>query len=393
MSRTAQELVFPRPLTPEGAPDPLLLEMARTSPVLRVIGPGDSPAWLVAGEAEVRIALSEPDRFTSVPPANLDDQRAYAVPLVGMDPPEHTRLRKLATKAFSPRRIASMQPTIDSLVASLLDDLVAAGPPADIVSALAYPLPLEVVFGMLGGIPEEVRADLRRWTDIFTSLDSSSFEDIGSAVAEFHACMRELILRRRSELGDDLMSDLIRARDERGALSEEELIGTMGLLIVAGYETTAKVISRAVMTLLVSGTWRELAAGTLPVGDAVEEVLRHQSPNTAICRTAKVDTELGGARITAGDAVYISTHLGNFDPTTRADPGTFDPARTDTGHTTFGYGLHFCLGAALARAELSTVFTALPARLPGLRLATGLAELEWNVGSWLNAPNSVPVTW
>ncbi len=392
-SSTAQDVAFPQPLTAEGTPDPLLLAAATESPVLRVVGPGDSGAWLVAGEQAVREVLSDPDRFTSVPPANLSDERAYAVPLVGMDPPEHTRMRRLAAKAFTARRIASLTPTIERLTHGLLDEMATSTPPVDLVSALAYPLPLDVIFGILGGIPTEVRHDLRRWTDIFTSLDSNSFESIAEAVEGFHTCMRELIADRRSALGDDLMSDLIRARDDRDALNEDELVGVIGLLVVAGYETTAKVITRGVLSLLHYGHWERLVSGDLPVDAAVEEILRHQSPNTAICRTAKVDTEFYGMPIRQGDAVYVSTHLANYDGTTREDPSRFDPTRADSGHTTFGYGAHFCLGAALARTELTIVLTTLARRFPSLHLHAPLDDLEWTVGSWLNSPTTLPVAW
>lgn len=391
---TEQELVFPQPLTAEGTPDPLLLAAAREAPVLRVLGPGESGAWLVAGEEAVREVLADPDRFTSVPPGGLDDQRAYSIPLVGMDPPDHTRLRNLAMKAFTAQRIKSLLPTVEAVVARLLDDLRDAGSPADLVSTVAYPLPLQVIFGMLGGIPGEVEADLRRWTDIFTSLDSHSFDEINDAVSGYHACMQSLIADRRGALGDDLMSDLIRACDELGAIDEEELVGTLGLLIVAGYETTAKVISRGVMALLAFDAWERVVSGAIPVKNAVEEVLRHQSPNTAICRTAKIDTELFGKQVKAGEAIYVSPHLANFDSTARDAPEAFDPSRPRAGqHSTFGSGAHYCLGAPLARAELGAVFTGLARRFPTLRLAVPLGELTWNSGSWLNAPNTLPVAW
>lgn len=393
MSTTEQDLVFPLPLSADGTPDPLLLAAAREAPVLRVMGPGQCPAWLVAGEDAVREALSDTERFSSVPPGGLDDQRAYSIPLVGMDPPEHTRLRNLAMKAFTAGRIKAMAPTIRTVVDSLLDDLEAAGSPAELVSSVAYPLPLRVIFGMLGGIPDEIKVDIRRWTDVFTSLDSHSFEEINAAVDGYHACMRQLIAERRDALGDDLMSDLIRARDDDGTLGEDELIGTLGLLIVAGYETTAKIISRGVMALLAFGSWPRLVSGELQVKDVAEEILRHQSPNTAICRTAKVDTEFHGMPIKAGEAIYVSTHLANFDYTTHDDPEAFDPARTRGGHTTFGFGAHFCLGAALARTELTTVLMELSRRFPTLHMAVPLRELTWNSGSWLNAPNTLPVAW
>ena len=218
-------------------------------------------------------------------------------------------------------------------------------------------------------------------------------EAMNTASEGYHQCMRQLIAERRNSLGDDLMSDLIRARDDDGALGEDELVGTMGLLIVAGYETTAKVISRGVMALLSFGAWQHVVSGAIPVKDAVEEVLRHQSPNTAICRTAKINTEIAGRPVKAGETIYVSTHLANFDPAGRRDAEAFDPRRVHGGHTTFGFGAHFCLGAALARAELTAVFTALAAHFPGLHMAVPLGELTWNSGSWLNAPNELPVAW
>jgi cytochrome P450 len=146
--------------------------------------------------------------------------------------------------------------------------------------------------------------------------------------------------------------------------------------------------------LTTSGAWPRLARGEIPVHQVVEEVLRHQSPiDTAIWRTARVDTRLAGAAIKAGDPVYVSLHLANFDAASRRYPEGFDPDRTDTGHVSFGHGAHFCLGAVLARTELAIVFSALAERFPALRLAVPLDELEWTVGSMLNAPTSLPVSW
>lgn len=390
-----QGMTFPRPLTPEGLPDPLLLKATRDNPVLRVIGPGGNDAWLVAGEKEVREVLSEPGRFTSQPDPNVDDERAKAaVPMVGMDPPEHTRIRRLAAKVFTARRIQVMVPAIRELVDSLLDDVEQAGPPADLISTLALPLPMSVIFRVLGGVPDEDKADIRRWSEIFISLTTSTSEEIEEAVVGIHGCIKRLVADRRQNLGDDLLSDLIRARDGRDAMSEDELIATTGLIIIAGHETTAKAITRGVMVLAGSSQWSRIASGVVPMDQVVEEVLRHQPPiDTSIWRTAKVDTELAGQHIKAGEQVLVSLNLANLDPTGRMAPLVFDAERSDAGHMTFGYGAHFCLGAALARAEMVVAFEAMAKRFPNLQLAVPPGELEWSVGSMLNAPIKLPVIW
>jgi cytochrome P450 len=243
------------------------------------------------------------------------------------------------------------------------------------------------------GIPQDDRADLQRWANLFTAMTTYSPDEIDRAVGEMQAYMNRLVTTRRRNLGGDVLSNLIRARDGRDALSEEELIATILLLLVAGTETTMKAITRGVMILSWSGQLAGLA-GDIPVEQAVEEVLRHQAPiDTSLFRWAKADTELAGARIKAGDQLFVSLHLANFDGRARTDPHVFDPSRGHAGHLSFGHGVHFCLGAALARAELAAVFEGLATRFPGLRLDTTVAELTWSVGSMLNAPTSLPVAW
>lgn len=390
-----QGMTFPRPLTTEGLPDPLLLKATRDNPVLRVIGPGGNDAWLIAGEKEVREVLSEPARFTSQPDPNVDDKRAKAaVPMVGMDPPEHTRIRRLASKVFTARRIQVMVPAIRELVDSLLDEVEETGPPVDLISTLALPLPMSVIFRVLGGVPDEDKADLRRWSETFISLSTSTSEEIENAVVGIHSCIQRLVGNRRQNLGDDLLSDLIRARDGRDAMTEDELIATTGLIIIAGHETTAKAITRGVMVLAGSSQWSRIASGAVPMDQVVEEVLRHQPPiDTSIWRIAKVDTVLAGQHIKAGEQVLVSLNLANLDPAARMAPLVFDAERSDPGHMTFGYGAHFCLGAALARAEMLVAFEAMAKRFPNLQLAVEPGELEWSVGSMLNAPIKLPVTW
>ena len=385
---------FPLPLRVDGTPDLNLLEATRDNPVLRVSGP-TGEAWLVAGEQTAREVLSEPDRFSSVPDRSLTDSRgASAVPMIAMDPPGHTRLRRLASKVFTARRVQSMVPEIERLVSALLDDMESAGPPADLVSKLAVPLPMSVIFTVLGEMPKENPEELRRWSVAFTSLNGDAGGQAADAVADFHAWISDIVRDRRRNLGDDLLSDLVRARDGQDAMTVDELIATVGLMIVAGHETSAKAITRGVMVLVASGQWARVVAGELPADRVAEEVLRHQPPiDTAIWRTATVDTELAGQRIKAGEQVLVSLNLANYDPAVRHNPEVFDPERADPGHLTFGFGPHFCLGATLARAELIAVFRGMATRFPRMSLAVPPGSLRWTAGSILNAPINLPVRW
>jgi cytochrome P450 len=191
-----------------------------------------------------------------------------------------------------------------------------------------------------------------------------------------------------------VLSALIRARDGQDALTEQELLNTMVLLLVAGHQTTVRAITRGVLILLSTGQWQRLVANEVAVPHVVEEVLRHQTPiDTGLFRRAAADTEFAGVQIKAGEAVFISVHLANFDPGAWPRPHVFDPDRGDQRHLAFGYGVHFCLGAPLARLELSTALSMLAARLPGLRLDIPLEELTWTVDSWLNTPVTLPVAW
>lgn len=390
---SSETISFPRPLTADGNPDPLLVKLIREQPVLRVTGPGGGDAWLVGGDQEVREVLSDPLRFTSFTNPGVDQRAATTSLMVGMDPPEHTRLRKLAMQAFGPRRIQAMIPEIEKIVGSLLDRMEACGPPVDLVKSLSLPLPLAVI-GQILGLPDEDQDDVHRWSMVFISLTEYTTEEVVSALENMQAYIRNLIARRRGQLGDDLVSDLIRARDGRDALTEDELAGTILLLMLAGHETTAKAITRSGIALSGSGILERVAAGAVPVKQVVEEVLRHQPPiDTGLFRWARVDTELAGRQITAGEQIFVSLQLANLDPVSRANPEVLDPDRDATRHVTFGYGIHLCLGAALARAELTVVIRELALRFPALRLHIPAEELVWTVGAMLNAPTELPVTW
>ena len=387
---TTETMEFPRPVTPEGLPDPLLLELVKGNPLVPVTGPGGIKAWLVAGDELAREVLSEPDRFSNMIDPSSINSRAN---MVVIDPPDHTRLRKLAAQAFTPRRVRSLVPDIAELVASLLDEMEEAGPPLDLVDALAMPLPTRVICRLLG-VPREDQKHLRYWSHIFTAMTAYTSDEIGTAVDAMYAYMHQLVADRRKHLGEDILSYLIRARDGRDALTEDELVATVVLLLVAGNETTLKSITRGSMTLLHTGQWSRLVDGEVTAGQVVDEVLRHQTPiDTGLFRWAKVDTELAGASIKKGEQLFISLHLANFDPSVRKDAHVFDPGREFVPHLAFGHGTHFCLGSPLARAELVEAFGQLAKRFPTLRLDAKLTDLEWTVGSMLNAPTKVPVSW
>jgi nocardicin N-oxygenase len=284
-------------------------------------------------------------------------------------------------------------PDIEGLVTALLDEMAEAGSPADLVDALAMPLPTRVMCRLLG-VAQEDQKQLLHWSHIFAVVSAYTSDEIMSALDQMYEYVRRLIAERRERLGDDVLSYLIRARDGKDALTEDELVATVVLLLVAGNETALKAITRGAVVLLGSGQWKRLVSGDVTASQVVEEVLRHQTPvDTALFRWAKVDTELAGHSIGKGELVLVSLHLANFDPTVRAEAGEFDPGREFVPHLAFGHGTHFCLGSPLARAELTAAFEQLAARFPTLRLEAELADLEWTVGSMLNAPTSVPVSW
>lgn len=383
---SSEAVAFPRPLTSGGLPDPLLVELTRDNPVLRVRAPGDKDVWLVASQELVREVLSDTSRFTSMFDPGLEQ---YKSDMVLLDPPDHTRMRRLAAPVFSAGRVQELASTIEAMVAALLDDMERTGPPADVVRALSLPLPAQVT-ALVMGIPEEERAPLHQWVDPFTAgaptVADSPDQSAGAEIVDLYGYVSRLVAERIKNPGEDLLSGLIRARRGADAFTEDELVSTAALLIVAGQETTCKALTRGALLL----TERELG----PPERFVEELLRHQSPiDTSIYRAAKVDTELGGVPIKAGEQLFISLQLANLDPGAREAPDRFDPDRADQGHVAFGFGPHFCLGAPLARVELAIAFTALTERFPGLRLATTRDDLTWSAGAVANAPTSLPVTW
>ncbi|MFB7940315.1 cytochrome P450 [Streptomyces sp. NPDC056049] len=291
--------------------------------------------------------------------------------LLDLEGADHTRIRRLVSKAFTPRTVERLAPTVRELAAGLVGELVAAGG-GDLQAAVAEPLPVAVIAAMLG-VPEEdeERAMLRPWSAAICGMFelNPSEETARRAVAasiEFSGYLRELIARRRADPGDDLISALIGVEE----LTEQEMISTCVLLLNAGHEATVNTTVGGVRTLLAHGEWPALALAPEKLSTAVDELLRYDTPLQMFERWVLDDIEVGGTVIPRGSEIALLFGSANRDPA-RFGPtaDTLDLTRADNPHVTFGAGIHYCLGAPLARLELAAVFGELLHRAPALRLA------------------------
>ena len=313
------------------------------------------------------------------------------------DPPDHTRLRALVIKAFTPRVIEEMRAKIQKTVDRLLDGVRDARA-MDVIADLAYPLPVSVISEMLG-VPAEDRDLFRGWSaDIARSLDAivlpTEPEVVERGNAARHALssyFRALIAERRRRPQRDLLSDLIAAEEQGDKLSEEELMATILLLFVAGHETTVNLIGNGTLALLRNPNQLEaLRRSPALIGGAIEELLRYDAPVQRTGRMPNTDVELGGKRIAKGDLVLSLIGAANRDPAHFAEPDRLDLARADNRHLAFGWGIHFCLGAPLARAEAQAAIGTMARRMPALALATPTPD--WREASALRGLKTLPVT-
>ncbi|MFM9447595.1 cytochrome P450 [Streptomyces acidiscabies] len=379
--------------------DPTLRELAGEQPVLRVRLPFGGDGWLVTRHEDVRTVLADP-RFSRAAAVGDHVPRTVAVGLpstsmLSMDPPDHTRLRRRVMNAFSVRRLKTLRPRIEEIVHDLLDTMVASGSPADLTTALTWPLPITVICEMLG-VPFADRARFEEWVDGLLMLADP--EQAAQARAQLDAYLAGLIAQRRVTPTDDLLSELVAddEQDEEGPLAEEELIGLGVSLLSAGQEATANQIGNFVYTLVTRPElWDRLRAEPALIPKAVEELLRF-IPNSATAgftRIATEDVELSGTLIRAGDAVVAELGMANHDAGVFERPDEIDFHRERVPHVTFGHGLHHCLGAQLARLELRIVLEILTQRLPDLRLAVPADQLSWRTERLVRGVAALPVTW
>jgi cytochrome P450 len=311
------------------------------------------------------------------------------------DPPDHTRLRRIVSKAFTPRSVEDMRPRIASIVDGLLDRMGTEGR-ADLVEALAFPLPVTVISEMLG-VPAGDHTMLRAWTaEAVKALDPSDdmtvFFPAAEATREIRAYFDALVSERRRHPGDDLLSALIQAEDEGDRLSHDELLDTTVLLFGAGHETTVNLIAGGALNLLSHpAELARLRADPSMIGSAVEELLRFGPPVQLLGRVATVDVEIGDRLIEKGTQVVLLVAGGNRDPEVFPDPDRLDIGRTDNRHLSFGGGIHLCLGAPLARVEGQETLGRLLARFPALALVEG--GLTWKETQTIRGPAALAVTW
>ncbi|MFE7130522.1 cytochrome P450 [Streptomyces sp. NPDC057638] len=312
--------------------------------------------------------------------------------MLDLEAPDHTRIRRLVTKAFTPRTVAALEPTVRRLADDLVATLKRNGG-GDLLAEVAEPLPVAVIAEMLG-IPAADRHLLRPWSAAICGMyELNPSEDTAkkavTASREFSAYLRELIAERRANPGDDLVSALIAAHDEGDRLSEQEMISTCVLLLNAGHEATVNTTANGWWTLLRQpDQLARLRADHSLLPTAIEELMRYDTSLQMFERWVLDDIEIGGTTIPRGSELALLFGSANRDPARFADPDTLDLAREDNPHISFGAGIHYCLGAPLARIELTASFTALLREAPALRLA---AEPEWQPGYVIRGVRSLPV--
>ena len=384
--------------------DPLayFARMRAKGPVTPVRMPEGFRAWMITGYPEARAALADPrlakDWIGKLQPEGFepDPVTGYlGVHMLTADPPGHTRLRKLVTKAFTARRVAALRPRIEEITASLLDDMSgrkSADPETvDLIEAFAFPLPITVICELLG-IPAADRDEFKSWSHAIVSSVAPREEFMAAGTAMFHYFTDLVAAKRRSPSGD-LVSALIEARDSGDSMDERELIAMMFLLLVAGHETTTNLIASGTLALLTHPAELDrLRADWSLLPAAIEELLRYSNPlNHATERFTTEPVTIGGVTIPAREVVLCVTSSGNRDPSRFPDPDRLDLGRDATGHLAFGHGIHYCLGAPLARLEGEVAFRALLSRYPALALAVPESSLRWRSSSLIHGLETLPV--
>ncbi|WP_328870600.1 cytochrome P450 [Streptomyces sp. NBC_00287] len=355
--------------------------LRESAPAHRIAGTDGNPAWIVTRYEDVRAALADPRLSLDKRHAAPGNYRGFALPpaldanLLNMDPPDHTRIRRLVVRAFTARRVEQLRAPIRQTADRLLDALGEHGT-TDLIASYAAPLPITVICDLLG-VPDGQRRDFRTWTDTLVAPDPARPHAAKEAVAAMLAFFTGLLADKRKQPADDLLSDLIAVRDEGDRLTEDELMSLAFLILFAGYENTVQLIGNAVLGLLRHP--EQLAAlreDPSRIPSAVEEFVRYEGPALlAIRRFATEDVTLGGVTVPAGETVLLSLAAANRDPARFPDPDRLDLGRDASGHLALGHGIHYCLGAPLARAETEIALAALLERFP--RLALAETDVRW----------------
>jgi cytochrome P450 len=369
--------------------------------VTEVVMPFGMHAFLLTRYEDIREVLSDPVRFSNArtdislaEQLQLSDEemaRQRAGQLLGLDPPRHTRLRRMLTPEFTVRQIRRLAPRIEEIVESHLDDLEREGPPADLVSRFALPIPSLVICELLG-VPYSERAQFQQRTNRQLDL-SIPLEEQAILRRESREFMQQQVSRAQAAPGDDMLGMLVREHGDD--ITNDELVGIGLLLLIAGHETTANMLGLGTLALLCHPEQLALVRDDpASVEPAVEELLRWLSIVPAgILRTTTTEVTLAGHTIPAGALVAASLVAANRDPALVEDPDRLDITRGALGHMAFGHGVHHCLGAPLARMEMTTAFPALLRRFPHLALAVPFEEVDFRSHHFIYGLQSLPVTW
>ncbi|MDQ1536117.1 MAG: hypothetical protein QOE58_510 [Actinomycetota bacterium] len=380
--------------------DPEVLEAQRKKSLLRIACPYGGDAWLAIGYDDVKFVMSD-TRFSRAANLNRDSPRLSSRILEELaismtDPPEHTRVRKLVSPAFNKRRTDDLRPFIQDVVDGCVDRMIEKGAPVNLIEDLAMLVPVTVISSMLG-VPFEDHHQFRTWSEKQMSTTDYESDDVNSSGTELVVYLVGLIAERRATPKDDLLGALVTARDEGDRLSEEELILIGVTLLVAGHETTSRMIAHFVYNLLSHPDQLEkLRADPSLLEPAVEELLRF----TPLLATgngwgwiATEDVQVGSVLVREGESVLVEMSAANRDEDVFDRPNELDLTREPKPHATFGFGVHFCPAAQLARLELQIVIETLLRRVPGLRFAKPAEELKFGNGGILRFLTDLPVTW
>lgn len=369
-------------------PTPQLGEVRDGAGVITVVNAFRMTVYLITRHDDVKAALSDHERFSNARPEFAEARTGN---LLGLDPPDHTRLRRMLTGEFTMRRMKRLEPRIVEIVDAQLDEMAAAGPPADLVEGFALPIPSLVICELLG-VPYSDRDDFQRRSARQLDLSIPMSERV-ELQEQSRAYMQSLVTGARSNPRDDMLGMLVR---EHGAeLTDTELVGIAGLLLLAGHETTSNMLGLGTLALLRHPD--QLAAvrdDPDAVAPAVEELLRWLSiVHSAIPRITTTEVEVAGVTIPAGQLVLMSLASGNRDPALVDHPEILDITRGALGHLAFGHGVHHCLGAPLARMEMRIAFPALLRRFPRLALAEPFERVDFRSFHFIYGLRSLEVSW
>ncbi|MEV0700460.1 cytochrome P450 [Saccharopolyspora sp. NPDC050389] len=392
---------YPKARTCPFAPEPEYAKLRAEAPITKVPMAGGGTAWLVTRHDLVRQVLGDrrmsSDRrrpgFPQLSPGQRTVAGTITPSLIGMDAPEHTEARRAVLGEFTVRRIEAMRPRIQQIVDDCIDEMLAAPRPVDLVRALSLPVPSLVICELLG-VPYADHDFFQERTSRILRKTTPAEERL-AAVEEITAYLDELVTGKERELTDDLIGRQIRKQREAGEVDHDALVRMALLLLVAGHETTANMISLGTLALLENpDQLAEIVADPAKTLPAVEELLRYFTiVEAATSRTAMDDVEIGGALIRAGEGIVALGSSANRDPEVFDRPDELDIARNARGHVAFGFGPHQCLGQNLARLELQIVFDTLFRRLPGLRLDVAVDDLPFKSDANIYGIYEMPVTW